>query len=218
MLNEIMNVFRRSVAAFRDEIATREPEDQVAELLAAMRKELVAARAAIPEFEADVVRARAELEAEGEALRLCERRGTMARRISDTETARVADEFAAKHRERITVIQQKVSAAEAELQLQRREAEEMKRRYQEADANRFALLAQVRRAAAAERMRSGSSTESGVFSDWSRMEEKVERGASYVDALNELDEQPPAGANPGDDADAIEARLRELKRRLGRDA
>ena len=214
MLNEIMNVFRRSVAAFRDELGSREHEDEVAALLAAMRRELVAARAAIPEFEADLARSRADLAAEMEALALCERRGAMARRIGDAETARVADEFADKHRVRVGVLEQKVTAAEAELQLQRREADEMKKRYQEADANRFALLAQVRRAASAERMRS-SATREDVFTDWTRMEEKMKRDVDYVDALEELDDRPPPPRR--EDPAVLEAKLRELKRRMGRE-
>lgn len=214
MLNDIMNVFRRSVAAFREELSTREPEDQVAELLASMRKELVAARAAIPEYERDLTEAGAELAREREVLAQTERRGAMAERIGDAETVRIAREFGTRHRERVEVLEQKVKAAQAELELRRREADEMKRRYQEADANRFALLAQVRRAGARERMRAAS--DEGAFADWSRMEETVERGAEYADALEELDDQPaPAPRRP--EPSEVEARLRELKRRMGRD-
>ena len=214
MLNEILSVFKRSVAAFREELSTREPEDQVAELLAAMRKELVAARAAIPEFEADLARTRADLAAERDALAQCERRRDLATRIGDTETVRIAEEFAGKHRVRIDVLVQKVIAAEAELDLQRREAEEMKKRYQEADANRFALLAQIRRTSTTERMRQSTSGE-GVFADWSRMEERVEQEISFVEALEEVEGRPPPPPRRDDPA-AVEERLRELKRRMGR--
>jgi phage shock protein A len=215
MLNEIRKLFRRSVEAFREELATREPEDQVAELLTAMRRELVAARAALPRFEADIAGARVELAGEREALLRCERRGSLAEQIGDAETVRVAAEFAVRHRERIVVLEQKVGATEAELALRRREAEEMKRRYQEADANRFALLAQLRRAKSAENMRQASSTQEGPLADWLRVEEKVERDVSYVDALGELEESPsppPSASDPG----AVDARLQELKRRMGR--
>ncbi len=214
MFNEIMSVFRRSVAAFRQELATREPEDQVAELLASMRRELVAARAALPEYDAVISQAREELERERQALAQTERRGTMAERIGDAETSRVAREFSARHQERIGLLEQKLRTAEAELDLARREADEMKRRYQEAEANRFALLAQLRQATSRERMRNASSGD--VFSDWSRMEEKVEREAAYVDALEELDDRRPSGSSSRQPS--VEERLEELKRKMGRDS
>ena len=213
MFNEIMNVFRRSVAAFRDELVTREPEDQVAELLASMRKELVAARAALPGYEEVLAHARTELGKEREALAQCERRGAMAERIGDSETTRIAREFAVRHQERVLVLEQKVKAAEAELDFARREADEMKLRYREADANRFALLAELRRSGARERMK--GATNDGAFADWSRMEEEVERGAAYADALDELAESPRATSSP--DPASVEERLKELKRRLGRE-
>jgi phage shock protein A len=215
MLNEIRRIFRKSIDAFRQELGTREPEDEVAELLAAMRRELVAARAALPQYEADLAHIRVELAKERESVEVCERRATMAERIGDGETVTIARQFATRHAERVLIIQQKVAAAEAELVLRRREAEEMKIRYKEADANRFALLAQLRRSAAGERLRSSASSEEGAFADFARMEEKVEQGASILDALEELDEAPSRGP-PVADRSAVEDRLQELKRRMGR--
>jgi phage shock protein A len=216
MLNELRSLFRRSIDAFRDGLNTREPEDQVAELLSAMRRELVAARAAIPEHEAELARIRSDLENEAEALARCERQGAMAERIGDAETARIAADFGHRHRQKITVLSGKVAAAEAELELKRQEADEMRRSYQQADANRFALLAQLRRAGARDRMR--ATMEGAAADDWQRMEDRVTREASTLDAMLELDDASPrAGAADPSDAIAVEERLRELKRRLGRD-
>ena len=216
MLNDIRKIFRKSIEAFRQELGTREPEDEIADLLASMRRELVAARAAIPQFEGDLEAARKELAKEREAVEICDRRAVLAERIGDAETVRVAREFGARHREKAAVLEQKVAAADAELALRRREADEMKVRYKEAEANRFALLAQLRRAAASEHMRASNSSETGAFADFARMEEKVEQGASYVDALEELDGTPPPPRDAGAEKDAVEERLRELKRRMGR--
>src|SRR5687768_10484580 len=110
MLDDIFRVFQKSVNAFRSELNVREPEDQVAELLSSMRRELVTVRAAIAGLEADLTRAGAEVEAERVALEQCERRGAMAEGIGDSETARVAYEFATRHREKVTILQQKRSA------------------------------------------------------------------------------------------------------------
>jgi phage shock protein A len=218
MLNDIRRLFRKSVEAFRLEVNSNQPEDQVAALLTAMRRELVAARAAIPEFEAALGHTRQQLGREREQLELCDRRGAMATKIGDLETARIAEEFAGKHRQRIAVLEQKVSSAEAELAFHRTEAEEMKRRYQEADANRFVLLAELRRSALKENMRSRLSDDEGLMSDFSRMEERIDRETGYVDALEELQDLDPTATAPPPrpSAQELDARLEELKRRMGK--
>jgi phage shock protein A len=213
MFKDLQRLFQQSMAAFRAELDRREPEDQVAELLTAMRREMAAARAALPELEQEGKRAAAELERETELLRQCERRGALAERIGDEETVRVAAEFAARHRERIVVLEQRRAAADAEHALRLREAEEMRRKYLEADANRFALVAQLRRTRSQQEMRSRLDGTSGPFADFARMEEAVQQSAGYADALEELsDAAPPPRPPPAPD---VEERLRELKRRMG---
>jgi phage shock protein A len=218
MLNEIRRLFRQSMEAFRLEVNSNEPQDQIASLLSAMRRELVAARAAIPEYEETLERARRALEQERKELELCERRGSLAEKIGDQETVRIAEEFAGKHRQRIVVLEQKVSASEAELGLRRSEADEMKRRYQEADANRFVLLSQLRRSAVKENMRSRLSDEEGPMSDFGRMEERIQQESGYVDALDELEDldSPAPKPPPRPTAEELDARLQELKRRMGK--
>ncbi|MEX2571007.1 MAG: hypothetical protein WD737_06855 [Gemmatimonadota bacterium] len=217
MFDDIRRIFHRSMQAFREEVGRKEPEDEVADLLAAMRRELVAARAAIPEFEADVSRSGAALQRERELLAACERRRALADKIEDVETVRVAVEFATGHRERIAVLEQRLSAAEAELALRRREADEMRIRYKEAEANRFALLAQLRRVRAGERIRSDLSDEEGPQDDFGRMEERIAREAAYADAVEELgeDERPPPASAQRSESE-LDERLEELKRRMGR--
>jgi phage shock protein A len=215
MFEDIRRIFRRSVDAFRSELSAREPEDQVAELLSAMRREMVAVRASIPQLEEEAVRLRADLERERSALADTERRRTLAERIGDEETVRIAAEFAGRHRERIQVLEQKIAAADAEVALRRREADEMVHRYREADANRFALLAQLRRAGARQRMQGSLSDEGGLAGDFERMREKVERDSAYADALEDLD--PPAPPEPKPSPAEIDQRLQELKRRMGRE-
>lgn len=148
MFSTLGRLFRESIAAFRAELGNREPEDDVAELLGAMRRELVEARAALPGYREHVERTEAELRRERELLAQCERRRAAAERIADAETARVAGEFAERHRERVAVLERKFDAARAELDLRTREADEMMRQYKETDSNRFGLVAEVRRARA----------------------------------------------------------------------
>lgn len=215
MLRELQDLFRQSVAAFRAELGRQEPEDQVAELLSAMRREMVSARASIAELNGELKRVQAELSRENVLLQQCERRGALAERIHDAETMRVAAAFAERHRERVAVLEQRVRAVEAEHALRSREADEMLRKYQEADANRFALVAQLRRTQARQRMQSRLDGSTGPFVDFVRMEEAVEDGSSYADALGSvMDADPDPPRAPTTD---IEEKLQELKRRVGQE-
>ena len=215
MFEDISRIFRKSMGAFRTELNRREPEDQVAELLMAMRREWVAARANLPLFADHVERARRDLANERELLAQTERRGKLAEGIGDAETVRVATEFAARHRERVAVLEQKVAAAEAEKELRGREVEEMKRRYTEADANRFALLAELRRRQGHARMSAGAEETASSFDDFGRMEEKISDSQAYLDALDDLEDRPPPSSAP--QPSDVDEKLRELKRKLGKE-
>jgi phage shock protein A len=210
MFREIQKLFQTSWEAFQAEVSRREPEDEVAELLSLMRREMVAARAALPEFETAQRQAHAELERERAALTDCHRRRDLAARIGDTETARVADEFAARHTGRITVLEQKLAATSAELELRRRETEEMMSRYRQADLHRFGLVAELRRT----RARDWVSGAAGMF------DEHGSGSAAGGDPLRDpvLDEMSEMeGRRERDAREAeVERRLDEIKRRMDR--
>ncbi|HYJ78853.1 MAG TPA: hypothetical protein VEW03_04600 [Longimicrobiaceae bacterium] len=216
MLDDLKKLFSRTWDAFLAEAGRRDPEDEVAELLSSMRREMVEVRAQIPLLEENHRATIASLEREKKAMEDTLRRGTMAQRIGDVETARVATEFAEKHRRRVVVLEEKVRAAKAEWELRRVEAGEMMHKYKEADANRFGLLAELRRQGTRSRINSamGGSTS---HDDFARAEEKIEQQTAYTGALEDLDEElggaPPRSSAP--DPDDVDARLRELKRRMG---
>lgn len=223
MLNDIQAVFRRSWNTFRTELNRREPEDQVAELLSAMRKEMVEARAALSAQEDAIGDARNALAAEQNQLADCERRRTMAERIGDAETVRVAAEFSNRHRERVAVLEQKLEAVQAETQLRTREVEQMTRRYREADDNRFVLLSQIRLRRTQQQVHGATGDDAGSFSEFERMADRVDERAAYADALEELQDvggtasaEPPASSRAERERTA-EERLRELKRRMGQE-
>ena len=216
MFEDLQKLFKESLAAFRAELNKREPEDEVAHLLSSLRRELVEARALIPRLEEDLERMRARLVSEREELERTERRGQLASRINDAETVRVAEEFATRHRERIVVLEQKISATEAELALRRKEAEDMKRQYQEAEATRYELVARLRRAYAGERIRSVADDAARSFDEWERMAEKVGGNSADAEALEDLDDTPPHPGSSAPSAEEVEARLQELKRRMGK--
>jgi phage shock protein A len=215
MLNDLQRLFKDTWHSFRTELGRREPEDEVAELLTLMRKEMVNARAALPELDAVVRGAERDHARERTALQDCERRARLAAGIGDAETVRIAEEFASRHRERARVLEQKLSAARAERDLRRREVEEMSARYKAADANRFKLVAELRRQKAAGTVREALDASGGPFGDFARMEDAVDRSAAYSDSLDELQD---IGADPaaptGSPRPDVDARLEELKRRM----
>jgi len=218
MLNEGQPPFRKTWDAFRAELGRRDPADEVADLLSAMRREMVAARAALPEYEAAVRDAEAALEAERRVLADTERRRGLAERIGDAETVRVADEFVERHRTRAAVLEQKLEAARAEHALREREAAEMMRQYKAADANRFALLSELRTRRARAHLDGALGGLGDPMGDFGRMEDAVRDAAAYADAVEEMSDLG-GGVGPADAAAAreqsVEERLRELKRRMG---
>lgn len=209
MLDDLKTLFSRTWSAFVEEAGRREPEDQVAELLSAMRREMVQARAELPLYEKNVQGVTAELERERRALDDAVRRGGMAERIGDAETVRVAAEFAGRHRQRVAVLEEKLRAARAELELRRAESEQMMYRYKEADANRFILLSELRRRGA----HAAIDAANGV-DPLSRMEERVDSDTAYADALDDL-ATDASGSPPPPPRPSVEDQLAELKRRMG---
>jgi phage shock protein A len=215
MINDLKNLFSSAWDSFLAELGRRDPEDHVAALLGGMRREMVDARAALPLYEDAVRAAEAELARERKALDDAVRRGGLAERINDAETVRVAAEFAERHRRRVAVLEDKVRAARAEQELRAEEVQEMMRRYKEADANRFALLNDIRRAQSQERLDGMANAK--AFDDFGRTAAKMETEMAYQDALDELSDlagPPPPPPGPSRE-DEVEARLQEMKRRMG---
>jgi phage shock protein A len=214
MINDLKNLFSSAWDAFLAELGRRDPADHVAELLGAMRREMVQARASLPMYE-DAVRASdAELARERKALDDAVRRGGLAEKIGDAETVRIAGEFADRHRKRVAVLEDKARAARAEQELRAQEVQDMMRRYKEADANRFVLLNDIRRAQSQSRL--NDMAEAKAFDDFGRAAEKIETEIAYDEAIEELSDlagppPPPRQSNE----DAVEERLREMKRRMG---
>lgn len=212
MIDDLKRVFSRTWDAFVSELGRRDPEDEVAGLLTAMRREMVDARAALPQLEEHAAAAEAELARERRALEDAERRGALAERAGDAETMRVAADFADRHRRRLSVLEEKVRALRAERELRAAEVQDMMRRYKEADANRFTLLNEVRRAQSRQRLDEAAGT---TRDDWDRAADRIERDIAYGDALDDLSDLDPTPPPPPPREDLVEERLREMKRRMG---
>lgn len=91
----------------------------------AIYREVGRARTQLDRLGVEVDETRGRLRGEREQADVCDRRERMARRIGDTETARVAAVYGARHRERAAVLERKLEALEAERSLCRRDLDEM---------------------------------------------------------------------------------------------
>ena len=106
-----------------------------------MREAVVDAKVAVAEVQEAVVRTERELLLERQRLADAERRGRLAGEIQDAETVAVAGRFAAKHRERLGVLERKLANQREELALAQRELDDMHAQLKSADRDRPAMEA-----------------------------------------------------------------------------
>ena len=90
-----------------------------------MRDAVIEAKAALKYMEEGLANTEAKLAAEARNLEDAIRRGGMAEDIGDEETASIAEEFAARHREKVEVLERKLEAQRAEMDIARREVRDM---------------------------------------------------------------------------------------------
>ncbi|MCZ6918045.1 MAG: hypothetical protein O7I93_14810 [Gemmatimonadetes bacterium] len=94
-----------------------------------MQEAVVEAKTALVEMREQLADIQRKLERERQRLEDAERRGKMAENIDDEETARIAEEFASKHREKAAVFARKLEAQRAELDLAERELAVMREQF-----------------------------------------------------------------------------------------
>jgi hypothetical protein len=93
---------------------------------------LVDFKVVVAEHREALAKAERELELERRQEIDAERRGRLATEIGDTETARIATEYTARHRERVVLLERKVGVVRDELAYAEREYETLAARYQAA--------------------------------------------------------------------------------------
>lgn len=104
-----------------DHTVPGEPRQRAALLHSA----LVEAKVAVSAMQDALAASEQQLAQERKHLDDAERRGRLAAQIPDPETVQVAEQFAARHRERVAVLEKKVEVQRAELDLTRREVDQM---------------------------------------------------------------------------------------------
>ncbi len=177
-------------------LADLTPQSGPEERAALLRDAAVELKLGIEDLRRGVPVTERELAEERRELEQAERRGQMAASIDDDETVRVAEEFAARQRERITLLERKLSLQQDELAVALREMDEIKTRLKNArkglddDGNLSSVNAAWRELEAA----GGVNPETDVAGELDK--------ARYDRQAKEA---------------AVEAQLEYLKKKLGRD-
>jgi hypothetical protein len=129
-------VFESLRAAINAALDAATPDSDPRDLISQMRSAVIEARMSIEKMREGVAKTEQRLAIERQKLADAERRGRLAAGIQDQETVEVAERFVAKHRERVGVLESKLEAQKAELELADREYNEMKQQLLEQERKR----------------------------------------------------------------------------------
>ena len=129
-------MFERLRDALRAALDAATPPRDLRDLVRQMREAVVEAKLAVADTREATARAERELAAERQRLADAERRGRLAAEIQDAETVEVAHRFAAKHRDRVGVLEHKRAALAEEVALYERELAEMQAQLVRAERDR----------------------------------------------------------------------------------
>lgn len=159
---------------------------------AALREALLEAKVGVSTMRSALAATERELARERQQLADAERRGRLAAEVPDSETISVAERFAARHRERVGVLERKLIVQRDELLLAEREVADMLNEYRTARPEaRF----------------------ESVEAAWRDLEaaggERPGLGLDADQAQQESDQKLK---------DAVEAQLAYLKKKLGKDS
>ncbi|MCY4399125.1 MAG: hypothetical protein OXE96_07295 [Gemmatimonadetes bacterium] len=215
MFENLRRAFREAVENFHRELDRDAVPEAVDGLLKSMEREAVGTRTALEALKVELAAAEKRSRAELREAEVCRRREGLAREIGDGDTADVAAKFAGRHEERARVLVGKAGAIEAEIRMQESEYTEMLAQIKEARANRSKLAASAGRTQTRESLHGADD----LFGELDRMAEKIGDQEDSADAAGDLFDD----AGDFDEAlresrreEVIDARLDELKRRMGK--
>lgn len=217
MFEALRQAFREAAENFRTELNRDRVPEAVDGLLRAMQNELVDAKVHLDRLREEVTRTEAEAAREEDEAKTCLRREELALRISDTETALVARDFAEKHLRRHDLLKEKAGVLARELAERSAEVDDMMAQVKEARTRRSELAATAGRASA----RASFAEADDLFAQMDRMAEKISGFESQGAASQEVDEllghAPRADRPPPSGEVELDDRLAELKRKMGRE-
>lgn len=216
MFENLRRAFREAVDNFNRELDRDAVPEAVEGLLKGMEKEAVAAKSGLESLKQELEVTRKRAAAERREAEVCRRREELARKIGDAETAEIAGKFGEKHERRCQVLKEKGDAIQAEVRLRESEFSEMLSQIREARERRSSIEATAGRT----RARRSVHAADDLFGELDRMAEKIDgKGTAGMgpedapfDDGREFDEE--LGRTRREEV--IDARLEELKRRMGR--
>jgi hypothetical protein len=122
-------VFEGLRARLKRLLAEHTPSGDPRARAAALHSALVETKAAVSELRGLLATTERQLTTERQQLADAERRAPLAREIGDADTARIADEFAVRHRDRVAVLEKKLGVQREELVLAERDVEQLMTEY-----------------------------------------------------------------------------------------
>ncbi|MEJ7812776.1 MAG: hypothetical protein WKG32_20345 [Gemmatimonadaceae bacterium] len=125
-------MFEELKRSLRDALGRATSPGEGRAVLAMMREAIVDAKVIVADLKSALVQTQQRLAVERDALETVRRRGRLAAEIKDQETSRIAAEHEHRHTERISVLERKLEAQQAELGLAEGEIEEMTRQLKSA--------------------------------------------------------------------------------------
>jgi hypothetical protein len=188
-------MFENLKAAIQDILQGRvAPVDRRA-AIADMKRALVSAKLGVSDLREGVEITKQRLDTERNSLETVVRRKALAASIPDAETVAIAEKFEAQHTQRIAVLEQKLAAQEAELGMVESDYDEMLKALKSADRG----------------VGGGLNAESAGPTDADLGLPDDAGLNSQLDALKRQSRRSDANA-------AADAKLEELKRRMGQQA
>ena len=113
-------------------LANQGPSADRRAYMSGLNAALVDFKVAAKESAQSLAAAEREMATETQQLADAERRGRLAQEIGDAETARIAGEFAARHRERAGILERKIAVIKDEIAYVEREYRDLAAQYQSA--------------------------------------------------------------------------------------
>jgi hypothetical protein len=129
-------VFGRLRDAINAALDAATPGEDPRGLERSMHEAVVEARASLDAMRDGIEATKRQLLREQRQREDAERRGRLAGEINDQETVEIANRFAAKHGERVEMLELKLKAQQEELELAERELSEMREKLKEVRATR----------------------------------------------------------------------------------